>query len=170
MFKKLLRKLYLKLTHTKAFSYVVLHIIPYIRFTTYYTSLRGWKYHRGHKVLQPGDIVLTLDRKKLTTLLIGGEMTHAALCVDKDAEWEISEMTHDNYVRSNFFDICKESDRVMILRCTDWDETYTQQVVEKCKTFVDAVYDVSFDFGVKQLYCSELVYQSDFERRLDVSR
>jgi hypothetical protein len=102
-------------------------------------------------------------------LLIPGEVAHAGLCVAKDAEWEISEMTHDNYSKSNFFDICKESDRVLILRCKDWDENYKQQVIDKCKTFVDATYDVSFDFGVKALYCSELVYQSDIEKRLEVN-
>ena len=169
MFKKLLRRLYLKFTATKFFSYVILHIVPYIRFTTYYTSLRGWKYYRGHKLLQPGDIILTADKKKLTTVLIPGEVAHAALCVDKDAEWEVSEMTHDNYSKSNFFDICKESDRVLILRCKDWDVNYTRQVIEKCKTFENATYDIAFNLGVKALYCSELVYESDFERRLDVS-
>jgi len=132
----------------------------------YYTALRGWKYQRGYKLLQPGDILLTADKKKLTTLLIPGEFTHAALCVDKGVEFEVTEMTHTDYTKSTFFDLCKEADRVVILRCKDWDAEYTKKVIEKCKSFIDAKYDVDFELGINSLYCSELVYQSDFERRL----
>ncbi len=148
------------------------HVIPYIRFTTYYTSLRGAKYHDGYKKLEPGHIILTIDKKKLTSLLIPGDFAHAALCVSKFSDsgnYEIAEMTHTDYTKSYFFDLCKEADRVVIMKCLDWDEEYTKKVTAKCLEFEDAVYDVKFDFGVKQLYCSELVYQSDFERRLDVN-
>jgi len=154
---------------TKTYGHLLIHVIPYIRFTTYYTSLRGWKYQRGYKLLQPGDIVLSKDRKKLTTLLIGGEMTHAAQCVGKGVEWELSEMTHTNYTKSAFFDICKESDRVVILRCRDYDSLYVQEVIARCRELKDATYDIEFDLGVEALYCSELVYQSDLENRLQVN-
>lgn len=152
------------------YKWLLLHVIPYIRFTTYYTSLRGWKYVRGYKLLKPGDIILTKDRKKLTSLLIGGDVTHAALCVHKGSnKYEVAEMTHNHYTKSYFFDVCKESDRVIILRCRDWSQYYTKQVIERCKTFENAKYDVGFSLGIEALYCSELVYQSDFKRKLKVS-
>lgn len=169
MLKKIKSKLVLWLMETKFYNYMLLHVIPYIRFTTYYTSFRGWKYHLGYNRLQPGYIILTQDKKKLTTLLIGGEFAHAALCVSKDGEFEVAEMTHTNYTESCFFDICKEADRVVILRCLDWDPEYTKKVIDNCLTFKDATYDNCFEFGVKSLYCSELVYQADFEKRLKVS-
>ena len=147
----------------------MLHIVPFIRFTCYYTSFRGWKYQRGYKVLKPGDVILTKDKWKLTSLLIPGEFCHAALCVAKFNEWEISEMTHNNYCKSTFFDICKESTRVMILRCDDWDDGYISRVIAHCKTFVGAKYDVEFTLGVKALYCSELIILSDPDARLKVS-
>lgn len=152
---------------TKFYSWLVLGVIPYIRLTTYYTSLRGWKFHRGYKLLLPGHILLTIDRKKLTTFLVSGEFTHAALCVANNEEFEVAEMTHHHFTRSHFFDICKESDRVVILRCTKFDDSYTKAVIERCLSYKDATYDTGFELGVKSLYCSELVYQSDFERRLD---
>jgi len=77
-------------------------------------------------------------------------------------------MTHENYTRSHFFDLCMEADRVVILRCKDFDSDYIQKVIQKCLSFQNAVYDVHFTLGVKSLYCSELVFQSDFERRLKV--
>jgi len=157
------------LMQTKFYYWLLIEVIPYIRFTTYYTSFRGYQYHAGYALLQPGDIILTRDNKKLTTVLIPGEMTHAAMCVSKDGKWEISEMTHENYVKNCFFDLCKEADRVVIMRCTDFDPDYTQKVIEKCKSFVGAQYNIEFEFGIKALYCSELDYQSDFERRWNVS-
>lgn len=189
MLKKIKSRLLLAFMQTRVYSWLLLHVIPYIRFTTYYTSLRGWKYIRGYALLRPGDIILCLDRKKLTALLIPGDFSHAALCVGKaqgdnpqppnplirgqikgeSTEWEVSEMTHTNYTKSCFFDICKESDRVAILRCKDWDPEYVKNVIAACESFDNAVYDIKFDLGVQALYCSELVYQSDFERRLDIS-
>jgi len=169
MLKKLKNKFLLWLMDTDFYNYLLKNVIPYVRFSLYYTTLRGWKYHQGYKLLKEGDIVLTQDKKKLTTVLIGGEFAHASLCVSKDGEFEIAEMTHTDYTKSCFFDLCKEADKVTIIRCNDWDEAYIEKVIAKCKTFEDATYDNKFQFGVKSLYCSELVYQSDFEKRLKVS-
>lgn len=150
------------------YSWFLKHVVPYVRFTLYYTSLRGTKYHAGYRVLKAGDIILTTDKKKLTTILIGGEWAHAALCVGVGTQFEIAEMTHTDYTKSHFFDVCKEADRVIILRCQDFDDAYVEKVVEKCLSFEGAKYDQKFELGVKALYCSELVYESDFERRLKV--
>lgn len=145
---------------TSFYSYLMIHVVPYIRFTTYYTSLRGWKYHKMYNKLKPGDVILTLDKKKLTSLLIPGNFSHAAMCVSKDERWEISEMTHTNYTLSTFFDICKESDRVVILRCMEATQDQINKAIDKCKSFRNAKYDLNFSLGVESLYCSELVYQS----------
>lgn len=170
MFKPLL----IWLTNTRFYHYLLISIIPYIRFSTYYTSFRGLKYHAGYKLLKPGHILLARDNKKLTTVLIGGMFTHAAYCVGKYGTeqyptFEVAEMTHENYTHSHFFDICKESDRVVILECTDFDPDYIKKTIDTCLSFKDAKYNVTFEFGVSALYCSELVYQSDFERRLKVN-
>jgi hypothetical protein len=166
---KFLKPLIVGFTNTKFFKWLLLHVIPYIRFTTYYTSLRGWKYHAGYKFLKPGHILLAKDKRKLTTVLIGGEFTHAALCVGLRSQgdfFEVAEMTHTNFTKSDFFDICKESDRVMILECIFFDPPYIEKVIEKCLSFHNATYDTAFQLGVEALYCSELVYQSDFEFRI----
>jgi hypothetical protein len=158
----------------RLYSWLMLKVIPYIRFTTYYTSFKGFKYHQGYELLQPGDFIVSVDKRKLTTLLVPGTWTHASFCVSKDRKWEVSEMTHENYCKSCFFDICKEADRVAIYR---WNGTapagysgftsniaYIEAVISHCKTLQKAIYDVEFELGVKALYCSELVYQSDFNQ------
>ena len=171
---RLLKPLLVWFTNTKFYAWLLLSVIPYIRFTTYYTSFRGWKYHRGYNLLKPGHILLARDDKKLTTVLIGGMFTHAAFCVGKFGteqypNFEVAEMTHENFTHSHFFDICNQADRVVILECKDFDPEYTQKVIEKCLSFKDATYNVQFDLGIKALYCSELVYQADYERRLQVN-
>lgn len=169
-----MKRITLRVMETRPYEWLLKHVIPYVRFTTYYTSLRGVKYHEGYKQLQTGDIILTVDKRKLTSLLIPGDFAHAALCVAKRSGrgksfYEIAEMTHTDYTRSFFFDLCKEADRVVILRCDDWDHQYVKEVVKMCRTFENATYDSQFSLGIKSLYCSELIYQADFERRLDVS-
>lgn len=164
-----MRKLLLLLMQTKAWSFLLAKVVPFVRFTMYYTDFPGYKFHEAYELLQPGDYLVSIDRKKLTTLLIGGEWTHAAMCVSKDKRFEIAEMTHKGFTKSTLFDFCKESDRIAIYRCNDFDADYTSLVVEVCKSFEGVSYDDQFVIGVKALYCSELVYMSDCEGRLEVS-
>jgi len=153
---------------SKAYSWIM-DKIPFIRFCLYYTSTHGQEYKRGYSILRAGDIILTRDNWKLTTFLIPGEFPHAALCVSKGGDFEVAEMTRVGFRKSEFYDICHESDRVVIIRCKDWDKDYIEKVVEKCLSFDGANYDIKFELGVKALYCSELVVASDPEKRLIVS-
>lgn len=154
---------------TWLYHYLLKHVIPYIRISTYYTSMRGNVYHKVYSVIRPGDIILSVDDKKLTTFLIGGEFSHAAVCVSKDRNWEVSEMTHTDYTKSTVSDICYEASRVVVLRCIDFGENYTKSFIEKTKEFDGVPYDNMFELGVEALSCSELVYEADFERRLRVN-
>ena len=173
MVKRIGRKALLYVTQTRIFCYLLRHVIPYIRFTTYYPSFSGRQFRNAYEKLQLGDIILCSDNRKLTTALIGGDFSHAALCVGKGklVMAETIEMTHEDCVRRHFFDICKESDRVVILRCKDWDSKYLSKVITKAQDFFDwgIKYDQSFQLGIKTLYCSELIYEADVERRLQVS-
>jgi len=164
-----MRKLLVWITGTKFWSFLLLKVIPYCRFSTYYTDFTGKQFYSGYMQLKVGDIILTKDKRKLTTLLVGGQFTHAALCIGGTiVDYQVAEMTHVGYKKTWFFDVCKESDRVVIIRCKDFDDEYVRHVVEKCKSFEGCAYDLEFDLGVKALYCSELVFQADFERRLQV--
>lgn len=167
----MIKKLLLWFMQTDFYETLVLKVVPFVRFSTYYTSLRGNQYHAGYSLLKKGDILLTYDKHKITTVLVPGEFTHACFVTGdcrKGDEFEVVEMTHRNFTRSSFFDVMKESDRVVILRCVDFDDEYIEKMAQKALSFKDAKYDVMFDFNVKALYCSELVYQADFEKRLKV--
>lgn len=164
-----MKRLLVWITNTRLWSWLLLRVVPFIRFSVYYTDFRGKQYHAGYMKLRTGDIILTKDKRKMTTLLVGGEFTHAALCVGTTiTDYQVAEMTHTNFTKSYFFDICKESDRVVILRCKDWDSSYIQKVIAKCKSFEGTPYDVAFEMGIKALACSELIWYSDEESRLQV--
>jgi len=169
MLKKLKTKFFLWLMSQAFYKWALRHFIPYIRFTTYYTSMRGYKYHIMYEKLRPGHIIVTIDRRKLTTLLIPGNFSHATLCVSKDKNFEMAEMTHKDFTKSTFSDVCYEADRILILECLDFDSAYIEKVVAKCKSMATAKYDTDFELGIEALYCSELIYHSDFEHRLDIS-
>jgi len=125
---------------------------------------------RGYKYLEPGNFILTNDKWKLTGFLIPGEWTHAAFCLYKNSEFEIAEMTHTDFTRSTFYDICKESTRVTIWECVDWDQEYINEVlIPTCLSFQNTPYDVKFEQGPKALSCSEMIPEMDKQKRLKVS-
>jgi len=167
------KKVILWIMQTQLYRWLLLKIVPFIRFKTYYTTLRGNKYHEAYKHLRPGDVVLGVDRSKLTTFLIPGELSHAGFCVGrmdgKNPGFEIAEMTHHGFTKSMFFDFCKEADRVVIMRCPNVDEDYIERMIARCLSFDKAKYDLMFAFGIEDLYCSEMVYDSDEERRFGAS-
>ena len=131
--------------------------------------MRGWKYHQVYDAIEPGYIILTTDKRKLTTKLIPGEWAHACVCVSKDKVFEVAEMTHTDYTKSTVSDVCYEADRVVVLKCKKFTKAYTKKFVSKIKSFDGVPYDDQFELGVKALSCSELVWAGDFEHRLDVS-
>lgn len=179
--KSIYKKFIVWLMGTKIYEKVVMKIVPFIRFSTYYPDFTGFQFKRGYALLKKGDFVLVKDNKKLTGILIPGEWDHAAQIIDVGSEWEVSEMTHTNYTKSCFFDICAKGDRVAIFRCPKFDDNYIDNVViPTCKSFSPAIYDVEFkgaevgtmttlntmQLGIPALYCSELIYLSDPEKRL----
>jgi len=154
---------------TRIYAWLVMSVIPYIRLTTYYTTMKGVKYHKVYDNVQPGDVVLTTDKRKLTTFLIPGDWSHAAVCVSKDKSFEVAEMTHTNYTKSTVSDICYEADRVAVLRCNKFDNAYRDQFIQNVRDLDGTPYDVKFELGIKALSCSELVWAADPENRVGAS-
>ncbi len=153
---------------TKFYKHVLLKVIPYIRFTTYYPDLNGSKYNAVYREMQPGDIILTIDRRKLTTKLIPGEFSHAGMCVSKDGVWETAEMTHNHYDKTCLFDMGKSSDRLVLMR-PQLPQGQIHSAIDKCKSFEGTDYDTSFSLGIEALYCSELIYESYANNGLGVN-
>ncbi len=159
-------KLLLWMTETRLWHWIVMHVLPYIRFSMYYTRFSGDRFVEAYKILTPGQFILTLDESKGTAFLVPGFMTHATYVVgncqyDPKAKYEVAEMTHHNFTKSHLFTVCKESSRILICDCLDWDNDHKQRMLAAVPSMEGAQYDVTFTLGVSTLYCSELVFQLD---------
>lgn len=161
-----MKKLILLLMQTRVYAFLLKHVVPYVRFTTYYADFHGRKYEEARALVSSCDVILTTDKMKLTSLLIPGIVDHAALSLY--GHTDIAQMTHKDFTRDTLFDICKESTRVIVMRCPDIysDSRYKFMMIRTCAGFSRAKYDQKFELGVESLYCSELVYQTDFQRRI----
>jgi len=172
MFAELRKRLLVSMMKTDTYSWAVLNVVPKIRFSTGLTKVAGWQFQLLHELMEPSDILLTIDNNnlagKMITRLTNGRVAHAAQCISKGGEWETSEMTQAGYTQTTLFDVCKHADRVILATCADWDETYKRAVVQKNLSFSGSKYDTKFSLDVKFLACSELIYHSDFEHRLQV--
>lgn len=189
MFKKIWYSFLFLLVRSKPYIWLMKNVIPFIRFTMYYAlpdnkNFLQWGAleNRGYQYLQPGHIILCVDSKKLTSRIIGSATkevgghtpyfmpSHAALCVAKGGDFEVAEMTHHDYTRSTWTDVCREATRVVIVRCKDWDETYIKNtIIPMALSFSNKKYDNAFVMGIDSLACSELPYFADLERRAKVS-
>lgn len=163
---------------TKIYNWLVKDIIPYIRWTTYYAlpsnknfAKWGALVNLGYSKLRVGDVILTVDDKKLTTKFITAATatnekldfipSHAAVCVSKDGKFEVAEMTHSNFTKSTFSDVCYESTRVVIIRMKPWNKKYIDSMMELVPHLENIEYDRMFKMGLEALSCSELPYAMD---------
>jgi len=151
---------------TKLWSWLLLRVIPFVRFSIYYTRFEGDKFVEAYKILEPGQFILAIDEKKATTVLVPGFTTHAAYVVSNcqkfgGNKYEVAEMTHRGYTKSYLFTICKEASRILICTCLYWDKEYKKDMVKNISRFENVKYGVNFSLGIKALYCSELIYQLD---------
>lgn len=160
--------------------------IPRLRFSTTYPVPENKNYRhwgalqkKGRAHLKIGDMVFTRDEKKLASAAIGKATgadedfvpAHVGLVIALDPveTFEIAEMTHNDFTESTWSDLTHESTRTVIARCADFDSDYIDRVlVPTCRSFKDKVYDIKFTQGSDELICSELVFFSDIEGRLEV--
>ena len=155
----------------RVYAWIMWWIVCRLRFSCCHTSMTSAKYRQGLAKLERGDIVLTRDNRALSTWLVPGTHTHALLCVDNLLAMVgpvCAEMTHEGYGEIDFAEACFHASRVVILRCQDFDRDYAERVATKCRSFKGTPYDTQFDLDDDEVYCSELPYHCDFERRLQV--
>lgn len=159
---------------TELYLFVAKHIMPFIRFTFYYTRFRKFAFARLYSKLKAGDILVSIDYQKLTSKVIGGLWSHAAICVDKGiGKVEVVEMTRNDFNQTDFHKFCSESERVAILRVDD-PRFDVQRFIQKTWEQKDSKYNYGFFSKEKRdprnkhgqkvhkfNYCSQLVMTAD---------
>ena len=140
-------------------------ILPRVRWRIHEPRLKLEVYGKGQKYLRAGDIIVSRKTGYLGSALTPGYWKHAALIVEDSSAPYIAEMTAKGFGLVRFDEVC-HADRVAVIRCDDWNDDYCKKVVRRCLSFEGLTYDTMFTLGVASLYCSELVYEADFEHRL----
>lgn len=176
------RKIAYAIVASEFYTNLLEKVIPYIRLTTYYPRFPRFKFQSLYDMVQVGDILLTNDYRKLTTLLIPGDWAHAAIVVGKGIDKiEVVEMTHVGFHKTDIHKVCAESERVRIKRVNDprWD---AEKFVENAWKHEGSKYNFAFlakekkdprnkngDKMHRSNYCSQLVTQADEDNILDVN-
>lgn len=147
---------------TKVYKFILKYVIPKIQIF----QASGPSWYVKNLILtnmKPGDMILSKRAFYLTNLLIGGKYSHGAVVLEYN---QIAEMTASNFEVVDINKFCEGATSIALLRFKNYDDLYGNKVAAMALSFADAKYDTDFKLGVEALYCSELCYQSDFERRM----
>lgn len=122
------------------------------------------------KSMQPGDVMLSKSSYAFTNWIIGGKFSHAAVVThlpdNLHGGFLIAEMTNKDFDLVTVNEFCEGCTRIALLRLNDLSGLYGRLMSDKALSLSASRYDVEFTLGITSLYCSELAYQSDFERRM----
>lgn len=154
------------LTKFNIIRFLIKRVIPKIMFRTQYSKITGARYLEVANYLKEGDILLSVDNYKLTSFLIPGYWSHAGIVKSTNGQITISEMISDGYSETNLYDFCKSSDNIMVIRVDKNQSGYGLRMANEINKYINSQYDIEFEHGDKEMYCSELVAACDFENRL----
>lgn len=105
-------------------------------------------------VAEEGDILLSYESLRLTSLFIKGNYDHAVILSSKRT---IVEAVNPTVHEVDFEEWLFKKDKVILLRPRA--EKYTRQLAAaNSLSFKEYKYDYSFSLKDKRVYCSELVY------------
>ncbi len=112
------------------------------------------------KNLQKGDVVLVGDFKSLSSVAIGGPVTHTMLYVDNERFIHAHAEGVEIISLDEVFDTY---DTMIVVRLRDANPTVINAAIEYAYDQLGKPYDFNFEYGAEAFYCSELVdyvYQS----------
>ena len=163
--RSLLRRLALKILSTVPVQFFLSRILPRIRFSTSPPKITGQEWQSFIAMIKPGDLVFSVDRSKLSSVLIPGIWDHVGIV---NNEGMIVEAHFPKVRKIHPFDFCHTSDFVGILRPFP---VTADMLATKVDRFIGRNYDTLFRKGAESLYCSELVWECDESNSLgfDVS-
>lgn len=167
------KKLIIWLMKTKLYKWIVLKLIPKLKYPTIHTKLNGQTYNLFYEILKPGDVLLSKNKWSMSSLLVPGDFSHAAFCVSKDGKNEIIEAVAQGVRTVTFYDFYKDCSDIAILRGSGelFTPGYIARMCHKAIYFYNnrTGYDYMFEFGVDALYCSELIAHIDFDQKFGFS-
>lgn len=120
-------------------------------------TLQGDLYHAALTHARPGDIVLTRTAWRPSNLLLPGRWTHVLLVVDRDV---LVEATLPRVKTTWLVDVWANASEVLIMRPKFLTAEQQADAAACARGLVGTPYDLEFQLGPRELYCSELVYNA----------
>lgn len=159
-----MRRLLLFIMESYIYRIFLRYILPFLRWPK---GIPEEKREIIRQQVMPGDIILTKTKRSLAAQLIPGDWDHALIFTMKDRTHHIAEMIAPGFNEDTLEYVLNDCDQLCILRPKDqWPPVYIIKFLKKALSFKGAKYDQSFDLGIKSLYCSELIYHADIDKRL----
>lgn len=115
-----------------------------------------------------GIIISSRDPSKVTGLLIPTDIDHSAVIVGYFTElrdFGVIEAVASGVRLVSLRDFIRTSEAVTCHVGEGWDNYYRRMVTITALLFRGKPYDRKFKFGAESLYCSEISYECDVEKR-----
>lgn len=152
-----LKRLVLRL---RIVQFFLTKVIPEIRFSIKPPKMIGTTFAEFVEDLQPGDLVFSADRSKLSSWLIPGEWDHVGIYI---GDFKIVEAVQPKVRITSPFDFCHSSDYVGKARFPWKNQKF---IIDCARSIVGTKYDTFFDSKNDALYCSELIALLDADNEL----
>ncbi len=116
--------------------------------------LNNWDFLRATRSLKAGDIVLVGGLRRLSSIFIGGPVTHTLLYIGRR---RFVHSIADGVEYAALHDVFCEYDTMAILRPKKISKAKVWKIIECAEAQVGKPYDFDFEIGGKKFYCSELI-------------
>ena len=179
MLKNLYRSAVRWAVRTPAYKYVLNKVLPkwQWRKKKYTPEAMHWQYLCLIRTLNEyfrdvryanGVVISTRDSSKVTGLIIPSDLDHSAIIErwsEQLQDFSIIHAVADGVQRGTLKELCTSCEGFVAHVGEDWDYDYRVSMVDRAVQMLGKPYDGSFKFGVEELYCSEIIYLADFDKR-----
>lgn len=116
--------------------------------------LNNWDLLRATYCLKKGDVVLVGQLQKISSIFIGGPLTHTLLYI---GHRRFIHSMADGVEYTDLHEIFCQNDTIAILREKKISKSKIQKIIEYAKEEIGKPYDFEFEIDKNKFYCSELV-------------
>jgi len=117
------------------------------------------------KALANGDFLFTRRDYFLKNLVVPGRYHHVGFW-DKERQVVI-EMQNEGYEETQLEDFLARYTEVVVSKCEKFDVSYRTKFVGNLRSYSSKEYDSNFSYNTKNMYCSEMGFQADQDRRME---
>lgn len=107
-----------------------------------------------------GVVIGSRDPSKLAGKVIPGDIDHVGIL---DCGYVI-EAKANGVIKTPLDEFILEAEGIVLCYGIKWNKEYRNDIANKANTFIGRPYDRKLSFGSSALYCSEVCFESDFNK------